>query len=62
MIFRLCMLVLMSFAGCIVFYARRDTDAATLLRTSGLRCLVVSAYVVLAYLGMQLIESWFIDA
>lgn len=62
MIFRAAMLLLFSFVGCIVFYARRDTDAAALVRTAGMRSLVVSAYVAVAYVGMQLVTSWFIDA
>lgn len=62
MVFRILLLLIVSFAGCIVFYARRDTEAAVLLRTAGVRSLVVSLYVVIAYFGMSLVTSWFIDA
>ena len=62
MLFRILLLVLVCFAGCIVFYARRDTEPSVLVRTAAVRGLIVSLYVGIAYVGMTLVTSWFIDA
>lgn len=61
MLFRVILLLLVSIAGCVVFYARRDLEPSKLVRTAIVRGLVVSLYVAIAYAGMMLVTSWFID-
>ncbi|MCB9880336.1 MAG: hypothetical protein H6834_00985 [Planctomycetes bacterium] len=62
LLFRIVLLLAVSFAGCIVFYARRDLEPAALVRKAGIRALVVSLYVAIAYGGMALVTHFFIDA
>ena len=62
MLFRLFLLLLVCFLGCIVFYARRGLEPQALLRMALTRGALVSLYVALAYGGMQLATRFFIDA
>jgi hypothetical protein len=62
MIFRLLLLLVVGYLGCVAFYSRVESEPLPLLRLAGKKTVILSLWVVGAFGLMTLIESLWINS
>ena len=62
MIFRLLLLLVVGYLGCVAFYSRVESEPVPLLKLAGKKTLILTLWVVAAFGLMTLVESLWINS